>query len=409
MAAESPSLLTIGQLAAESGVTVRTLRHYDHLGLLRPCVREGSGYRRYGPAEIERLYRIRALKSFGLSLTEIGGLLGRDDPASGLRQVVERQLEHVRSRQAGLRRLERDLGLALDLLGDGGIADQERLLSMIGEMEMLEHALRHDYSEQALRYDASRGVSPDVLAAVNSALQGAPGRALLDVGGGTGNYAAALRDLGWTPTVLDASPAMRDAAEAKGLVAMAGEATRLPFADESFDAAILISMLHQVSDWPAALREVQRVLRDEGRLAIVGLASDHLREVSWAYDLFPSMRAFALARRPSLADMAARLPGAAVAPIWFSDLSDASIGALCAHPEAMLDPDLRRQTSFFERLERDHPEEHDSGLATLREWLASGRRPEQERQEARTRLGDASVISWHKPATDARATAGQDA
>jgi SAM-dependent methyltransferase len=165
----------------------------------------------------------------------------------------------------------------------------------------------------------------------------------------------------------------------------------------SFDAVTMISMLHQVSGWPAALAEARRVLTPGGVLAIVGLFAEHLREVTWAYDLFPSMREHALPHRPSLAQMLEQLPGASVTPVWFSDLVDASIGALCAHPEAMLEPERRRQTSFFERLERDHPDELERGVATLRGWLEQGRRPERERAEARQRLGDAIVIGWTKP------------
>jgi SAM-dependent methyltransferase len=214
------------------------------------------------------------------------------------------------------------------------------------------------------------------------------------VGGGTGNYAMALRAQGWAPLLIDASPQMREVAQGKGLPAVPGEAVSLPFGDATFDAVTMISMLHQVGNWRQALAEARRVLLPQGCLAIMLLAADHIQEVSWAYDLFPAMRELALPHRPSLAQLRRELPGATVTPVWFEDLSDASIGALCAFPEAVLDPVLRRQTSFFGRLEREHPGQLQAGLTTLRSWLASGRRPEQERAAARSRLGDASVIAW---------------
>jgi ubiquinone/menaquinone biosynthesis C-methylase UbiE len=260
----------------------------------------------------------------------------------------------------------------------------------------VDDGLKHDYVLQAERYDSSRGVSPDLLRAVAGDIESGPGRRLLDIGGGTGNYAAALRSRGWEPTVVDASPQMRRQAESKGLATIAGNATELPLPDGGYDAVTLIAMLHQVEDWRTALAEARRVLGHDGRLALVGLAAEHLREVTWAYSLFPSMGRFALPHRPALAEMLAELPGATVTPIWFTDLSDASIAALCAHPEAMLDPARRRQTSFFERLEREHPDELEAGLATLRRWLEAGRRPEIERPEARRRLGDASLIGWRR-------------
>lgn len=389
--------MRIGELARVTGLTVRTLHHYDRLGLLAPVRQTENGYRRYGRREMERLYRIRSLKALGFGLREIGAILEDSDDPTELHDLLSDQLRQVRQRRESLALLENRLGLLLDALASPAGAEPDQLLSMIGDMTMLEQTLKHDYSAQADRYDVSRGVSGDVLSAVLGAMEGAPGRQLLDIGGGTGNYAAALRERGWAPTVMDASPQMRQYAAAKGLPALAGEATALPFADGTYDAVTMISMLHQVADWRAALAEARRVLRPGGRLAVEGLTADHLRQVTWAYDLFPTMREFALPSRPTVAEMLKELPGATVTPLWFSDLGDASIGALCAHPEAMLNPQRRRQTSFFERMERDHPEELAAGLSCLRSRLSEGRRPEQERAEARQRLGDAVVIGWTAP------------
>gem|GEM_PF-5118778 len=65
-------------------------------------------------------------------------------------------------------------------------------------------SLLRDYSNQARAYDTTRAASPSVLAPLRKALEGAPGPELLDIGGGTGNYAAALTEDGWRPLVLDA-------------------------------------------------------------------------------------------------------------------------------------------------------------------------------------------------------------
>jgi DNA-binding transcriptional MerR regulator len=92
---------TVGQLAAETGVSVRALHHYDALGLLTPSRRTAAGYRLYGDAEVERLYRIRALQSLGLSLDEVAQVLD----GLPLRAVLAQQLEHVEKTLAQLRRL----------------------------------------------------------------------------------------------------------------------------------------------------------------------------------------------------------------------------------------------------------------------------------------------------------------
>jgi ubiquinone/menaquinone biosynthesis C-methylase UbiE len=118
-----------------------------------------------------------------------------------------------------------------------------------------------DYSRQALAYDSTRAASPSVLEPLRLALAGAPGRELLDVGGGTGNYALALVEEEWKPVVADRSAQMLAHAAAKGLDTVRADATELPFADESFDAAMLVSMLHHVDAPERALAEARRVLR----------------------------------------------------------------------------------------------------------------------------------------------------
>lgn len=67
--------MRIGELAEKAGVTPRTIRYYENLGLLSPSEREGKGFRYYTEAELARLRKIDALQSLGLSLEEIGSIL----------------------------------------------------------------------------------------------------------------------------------------------------------------------------------------------------------------------------------------------------------------------------------------------------------------------------------------------
>lgn len=84
-------LLKVGELAKKSGLTVRTLHHYDAIGLLTPSARADNGYRLYNRDDIARLHRIQALRGFGLTLADIGAFLTRpDEPLSDIiaRQIV---------------------------------------------------------------------------------------------------------------------------------------------------------------------------------------------------------------------------------------------------------------------------------------------------------------------------------
>lgn len=256
---------------------------------------------------------------------------------------------------------------------------------------------RHDYSRQALTYDTTRAASPSVVRPLLEALDGVPGPRLLDIGGGTGNYAVALREHGFAPTVLDVSEPMLERARAKGLPTVLGDAAELPFPDESWDAAAMISMLHHVPDWRAAIEEAKRVLVPGGRLVKMGWAREHVEQVTWINDYFPSMRALMFEHHIPFAEALAPVPGAQVVPFEFTDHVDGSMAALQRFPELLLDPEIHRQTSYFERLAKHAPAELEAGLARLAADLRAGIDPDATVAEARARLGDACVVVWVKP------------
>ncbi|GIH99553.1 MerR family transcriptional regulator [Planobispora takensis] len=91
----------IGQLARMAGVSERTLRHYDKIGLLAPAaVDRATGYRWYGVAELSRLERIRGLQRLGLPLRQIADLL--DAPETQLRQALTEAVAGIRHDIAAL-------------------------------------------------------------------------------------------------------------------------------------------------------------------------------------------------------------------------------------------------------------------------------------------------------------------
>ncbi len=103
-------MLTIGQLAAYAGVTVRAVRHYHQVGLLPEPERDASGYRRYGATAVVSLIRIRTLAGAGVPLSQIGAMLDADpalfaltvqDIDSRLRAEIDR-LESTRKQIAQL-------------------------------------------------------------------------------------------------------------------------------------------------------------------------------------------------------------------------------------------------------------------------------------------------------------------
>ena len=91
---------SVGELARAAGLSVRVLRHWETLGLVRPG-RTVSGHRRYGPTDITRLYRALALRHTGLTLKRVAALLNEQDPdpAATLRTHLSELDEELRRRR----------------------------------------------------------------------------------------------------------------------------------------------------------------------------------------------------------------------------------------------------------------------------------------------------------------------
>ncbi|MFV2064101.1 MAG: MerR family transcriptional regulator [Chloroflexota bacterium] len=116
--------MRIGELAHEAGITAKTVRYYEGIGLMNEPPREASGYRRYGPTDLSRLRFIVAAKQMGLSLNEIHDVIDvsgphavscghvlamlearRDRIEEWMRRAEEVHAELVRTIQASKRRL----------------------------------------------------------------------------------------------------------------------------------------------------------------------------------------------------------------------------------------------------------------------------------------------------------------
>lgn len=111
---------TVSELAALAGVSVRTLHHYDELGLLRPEARTDAGYRLYGDAEARRLHDILLWRSFGFPLDEVKALLDdpHHDPVEALRLHRERLVAELGALTARVAALDRALAAAAPLSDD---------------------------------------------------------------------------------------------------------------------------------------------------------------------------------------------------------------------------------------------------------------------------------------------------
>ncbi|HET6739653.1 MAG TPA: MerR family transcriptional regulator [Kribbella sp.] len=102
-------MLTISQLAAYAGVTVRAVRHYHKIGLLPEAERDRSGYRSYDAAAVVRLIRVHTLADAGVPLARVQELLdaGTDEFEAGVQEIDKSLRAEIRRLQDGRRRLAR--------------------------------------------------------------------------------------------------------------------------------------------------------------------------------------------------------------------------------------------------------------------------------------------------------------
>ncbi|WP_305822232.1 MerR family transcriptional regulator [Massilia brevitalea] len=153
-------LLKIGQLARQTGLTVRTLHHYDAIGLLHPSGRADNGYRLYNRADIARLHQVQALRRLGLSLEEAGALLAGEQADIGAivaQQIAQlnSQIENATLLRDRLQRLQEDFVAAAEPDLEEWLATLE-LMAIFDEHLTPEETARWRTHAQSSRADEGR-------------------------------------------------------------------------------------------------------------------------------------------------------------------------------------------------------------------------------------------------------------
>lgn len=145
----------IGEIAEQLGVTTKTLRHYEKIGLIEPR-RSDNGYRLYSADDVDRLQRIRQLQAFGLSLRQIKAIFTRGEDDSSLWQAAMQTLLEEVEEQIEL--LEQRRELISKLLERG-----EEIPEALEEPEFMPPALKlaQEYLDQLLADTAPDGIEQE--------------------------------------------------------------------------------------------------------------------------------------------------------------------------------------------------------------------------------------------------------
>ena len=159
-------MLTIGQLAAYAGVTVRAVRHYHHIGLLPEPERDASGYRRYGATAVVSLIKIRTLANAGVPLSQVAELLRADAAAfaEAVRRIDDQLRDEVERLEASRKQIAQ-LAAGDSLLVPPEVACYLDRLRQIGTSERIVQGERDGWILVAARWpDQVREWMPDKLA-----------------------------------------------------------------------------------------------------------------------------------------------------------------------------------------------------------------------------------------------------
>src|SRR4051812_16323340 len=218
-----------------------------------------------------------------------------------------------------------------------------------------------DYDDHGRVYSRHRRADPRIAARLHAALGDA--RTVVNVGAGTGSYEPADREV----TAVEPSATMRAQRPPGAAPAVDARAEALPFADDSFDAAMACVTIHHWNPVASGLGELRRVARGP----VVVFTFDLAALPAWQIDHFADGLAIERPRFPAIADVEAWLGGRTrVERIPTpADCQDGFFEAFWNRPEAMLDPSVRVSQSMWAMLA---PSVEDRIVARLADDLRSG-------------------------------------
>jgi len=249
-----------------------------------------------------------------------------------------------------------------------------------------------DYDKVSYVYDTSRAANAETIEKLIRLLRISRDSVVLDMGCGTGNYAAAIEQVAASVIGIDASMGMLRRARAKfpDLSLVLGDVTSLPFSSEIFGGAFAIQVLHHIKEKELFVREAYRVLRKGACLAIDSCSHQQIRTF-WIYHYFPKGLDLDMARIPDCDEIASLLERAGFTDVKI-EISYTDVAIEHEKPEHYLDKNYREGQSTFCLLTE---EDIELGCKKLREDIASGVVESIIRQfEARERKAGGSCIIY---------------
>lgn len=282
-----------GEFAEKAHVTLRTIRYYDKMNLLKPSMHTEAGARLYSDQDFAKLQQILLFKYLGFSLEEIREMtLASADPHF-LNESLKIQKRLLQERQEELQSMILAVDQTLAALEQKHEIDWEQMLNLIHLTDM-ETELRTQY-QNATNINARIALHRDF--SVNPEgwfpwlfrqMPLKPGMKVLELG--CGNGALWLENLSHIPSEIsillsDSSEGMvrevqHKLSEDQRFSFQTIEMDHIPYPDQSFDLVISNHVLFYSNDLDQTLREIRRVLKPEGTFAASTYGAKHMKEIT---------------------------------------------------------------------------------------------------------------------------------
>lgn len=289
--------MRIGEFSKRAGITIKTLLHYDKIGLLKPSSKSDSGYRVYCEEDFLKLQQITTLKFIGLSLSEIKEVLCQSGET--LESIISIQKKALEEKKKHIESVISVLSKVQNQKNKNGLLDVDKLIDIIKitnmENKIIEQYKTVDNFNLRGKLHSYNINKTDWNTWCFSKMKFKDNARILEIGCGTGEFwNKNIKNVSkqWNIILSDFSEAMIKSSQEKlkgfeyNITYKVIDAQDMPFEDESFDVVIARHMLYCVADIEKALLEIKRVLAKDGLFYATTNSRDAMAELNELVESF---------------------------------------------------------------------------------------------------------------------------
>jgi len=280
-----------GEFAKMANLSIRTIRYYDQIGLLKPTKIADNGYRLYTDKDFIKLQKILSLKSLGFSLNDIFTQIINDNTLS-LQESLDLQKQMIDKKIENLQNIKQSLEKTQNYIQDNENIDWKEVWDRIS-FDSMEKELVEQYKNSNnvnIRIHLHEKYSQNPVSWFKWLFQQyelKEGLKILEIGCGNGQLWVVNQDKldGLEIVLSDISlgmlnDALKNLSHIDNITYQCFDAQQISLSDETFDIVIANHVLFYVSDLSQALKEIKRVLKPRGKLFASTYGMKHMKEIT---------------------------------------------------------------------------------------------------------------------------------